>query len=239
MQGMSGIMSFTGDKGSTHPTKCGPPITDIAAGVLAALGVVSALFRKIRTGKGDHVETSLLETGVMFTYLQTALALATGVDPQPMGTGFPTYTPYEAFEAVDGWIAFGTTAGNENWLKLLEILELTDIADDPRFATTPDRVANRDALGALLTERLRTRPREYWVEKLNQAGMPCGPVLKISEMVQHPQIVEREIIAYYPHAELGSAKAIACPIKFRKADTPIKKSAPLLGHKGIVSGAGL
>ena len=235
MQGMSGIMSFTGDKGSTHPTKCGPPITDIAAGVLAALGVVAALLRKVRTGNGDHVETTLLETGVMFTYLQTALALASGVDPKPMGTGYPTYTPYEAFEAADGWIAFGTTAGRESWLKLLDILDLTDIADDPRFATTADRVANRDALGALLTERLRTEPRDHWVERLNAAGMPCGPVLTISEMLQHPQVVARGAIADYPHADLGSAKAIACPIRFQDAEAPIKKSAPLLGQKGVVS----
>ena len=93
MQGLSGIMSFTGDKDSSHPTKCGPPITDIAAGVLAALGIVSALFRKFRTGKGDHVETTLLETGVMFTYLQTALTMANGINPKPMGTGYPTYNP--------------------------------------------------------------------------------------------------------------------------------------------------
>jgi len=234
MQSMSGIMSFTGDKGSTHPTKCGPPITDIAAGVLGAFGVVSALVRKLRTGKGDHVEASLLETGVMFTYLQTALTLATGTDPKPMGTGYPTYTPYEAFEAADGWIAFGTTAGNESWLKLLEILNLTGIADDPRFSTTQSRVENRDALGAFLTERLRTKSREYWVDKLNDAGMPCGPVLNISEMMQHPQVVAREMIADYPHAELGLAKAIACPLKFNEADTPIRKSAPLLGQKGVV-----
>ena len=111
MQGLSGIMSFTGDKDSSHPTKCGPPITDIAAGVLAALGIVSALFRKFRTGKGDHVETTLLETGVMFTYLQTALTMANGINPKPMGTGYPTYTPYEAFEAEDGWIALRHDGG--------------------------------------------------------------------------------------------------------------------------------
>ena len=238
MQGLSGIMSFTGDKDSSHPTKCGPPITDIAAGVLAALGIVSALFRKFRTGKGDHVETTLLETGVMFTYLQTALTMANGINPKPMGTGYPTYTPYEAFEAEDGWIAFGTTAGNESWLKLLEILELTEIADDPRFAATAERVENRDALGELLTGRLRTRRRDYWVEKLSEAGMPCGPVLKISEMIEHPQIVACEIIADYPHAERGTAKAIACPIKFHEADVPVRKSAPLLGQKGIVSVTG-
>ena len=233
MQGLSGILSFTGDKGAEHPTKCGPPITDIAAGVLAALGVVSALLRKARTGKGDHVETTLLETGVMFTYLQTALTLASGVDPKPMGTGYPTYTPYEAFEAEDGWIAFGTTAGNESWLRLLEILDLSEIADDPRFATTAARVENREALGELLTARLRTRERDFWVERLTEAGMPCGPVLKVSEMMQHPQVVAREIIADFPHAELGSAKAIACPVRFSEADPPPRKSAPPLGRKGV------
>ncbi len=232
MQAMSGILSFTGDEHSDHPVKCGPPVTDIAAGVLGALGVVSALYRKARTGKGDLVETSLLETGVMFTYMQTAMALASQVDPRPMGTGYPNYTPYEAFQAADGWIAFGTTAGSKGWRKLLETLDLLDIEDDARFATVTKRVRNREVLYALLTKRLIEQPRGHWVERFADAGIPCGPVLTVSEMLTHPQVLAREMIADFPHAELGTAKAIACPIKFKHADTPIPKGAPPLGQCG-------
>ncbi len=234
MQGISGLMSFTGDKGATHPTKCGAPITDIAAGVVSALGVVAALVRKLRTGKGDLVEASLLETGVMFTYLQSALVLAGADDPKPLGTGYPTYTPYEAFETADGWIAFGTTAGTESWHSLLQILDLTEIADDPRFATTQSRVAHRDALRELITRQLRRKPREHWVEALSAAGMPCGPVLRISEMMGHPQIVAREVFEDYPHPDVGTFKAITCPIRFMEADRPVKKGAPRLGETGVV-----
>lgn len=239
MQGMSGLMSFTGDAGASHPTKCGAPITDIATGVLAALGVVAALMRRMHSGNGDLVEASLLETGVMFTYLQSALVLAGADDPKPLGTGYPTYTPYEAYEAADGWIAFGTTAGEASWRALLEILELTEITDDPRFVSTQTRVEHREALRALITARLIQKPREHWVEALSAAGLPCGPVMKISEMMQHPQIVARNVFDDYPHPEVGTFKAIRSPIRFAEADHPQKKGAPQLGEKGIVSQSGV
>ncbi len=235
MQGMSGLMSFTGDRGARHPTKCGAPITDIATGVVAAMGILAALLRKQRTGKGDLVEASLLETGIMFTYLQSALVLAGAEDPVPLGTGYPTFTPYEAYEAEDGWVAFGITAAPDSWLKLLDILGLSEIADDPRFASTQDRVANRDALGALITEKFKKKPRSHWVEALSAAGMPCGPVLTVSEMMVHPQVLARGVFADYPHGELGTAKAMACPLRFAQAAKPAKKSAPLLGQKGITA----
>ena len=235
MQGMSGLMSFTGDAGATHPTKCGAPITDIATGVVAAMGVLAALMRKTRTGKGDLVEASLLETGVIFTYLQSALVLAGADDPKPLGTGYPTYTPYEAYEAADGWIAFGTTAGPESWQKLLEILDLTHIADDSRFATTQTRVAHRNALRDLITKQLQRKPRDHWVEALSSAGMPCGPVLKVSEMMAHPQIVAREVFEDYPHPDVGNFKAITCPVRFTEAERPLKKGAPHLGERGILA----
>lgn len=236
MQGMSGLMSFTGDVGATHPTKCGAPITDIATGVVAAMGVVAALVRKVRTGKGDFVEASLLETGIMFTYLQSALVLAGADDPKPLGTGYPTYTPYEAYEAADGWVAFGTTAGPKSWQTLLEILDLTDIADDPRFATTQTRVEHREALRELITQQLRRKPRQHWVDALSAEGMPCGPVLKVSEMMEHPQIIARDVFEEYPHPELGVFKAISCPVRFAEAERPVKKGAPRLGEQGLVSG---
>lgn len=235
MQGMSGLMSFTGDEGAIHPTKCGAPITDIATGVVAAMGVLAALVRKMRTGKGDQVEASLLETGVMFTYLQSALVLAGANDPKPLGTGYPTYTPYEAYEAADGWVAFGTTAGPDSWRSLLEILDLTHIADDPRFATTQTRVAHRKALRDLITEQLQRKPRAHWVEALSAAGMPCGPVLKVSEMMEHPQIVARAVFEDYPHPDLGTFKAITCPVRFTEAERPLKKGAPRLGEQGIIT----
>lgn len=224
-QAMSGLMSFTGIEGDERPVKCGPPVTDIMAGVLAAMGVLAALNRRARTGQGDHVETSLLEAGVMLTYLQSALTLASDVTPTPMGTAHPLYSPYECYRCADGWIALGT-ANEANWQRLLEALGAPEIADDPRFATTPLRVTNRHALTAALTERFGTDSRDAWVAKLAAAGVPCGPVLTIPEMVEHPQVLARDMIVEADHAELGRARTVGFPIKFACSDTPDLKPAP-------------
>ncbi|GAB5466997.1 MAG: CoA transferase [Rhodospirillales bacterium] len=230
-QALSGIMTFTGPAGSRVPTKCGPPITDIMAGVLGALGVVAALLRQGRGGGGDHVETSLLEAGVMFTYLQSALALASDVDASPMGSAHPLYAPYECYEASDGWIALGT-ANDTSWKRCLAVLDLPELAVDPRFATTQARVGNRADLFARLQEALNQGRRDDWIERLTTAGVPCGPVLTVKEMLVHPQVVARGMVEEAQHAELGTAPCIGFPISFAEAEQPPLAPAPLLDAKG-------
>ena len=227
-QAMSGLMSFTGPEGEEEPIKCGPPVTDIMTGILAATGVLAALQRRARTGKGDHVETSLLDAGVMLTTLQSALALASSTVPAPMGTAHPLYAPYQCYQTADGWIALGT-ANEPNWQRLLGALDAEALAHDTKFATTQARVKNRHDLTAALTARMRNQKRDDLVEKLTTAGVPCGPVLTVQEMLEHPQVRARALVLDAPHSELGNAKTIGFPLKFARAALPELLPAPLLG----------
>src|ERR1700722_9667903 len=153
-QAMSGIMSFTGEKPDGPPVKCGPPLSDITAGILAALGILAAYTHRLKTGRGQWVETSLFEAALVQTYWQSAIALATGVAPRAMGSAHPLSAPYQAFQAADGWIVVGG-ANQRNWLRLLEALEADDLANDPRFLTGSERMAHVAGLESELAKRFR------------------------------------------------------------------------------------
>ncbi|MGI9503024.1 MAG: CaiB/BaiF CoA transferase family protein, partial [Geminicoccaceae bacterium] len=131
-QAMSGLMSITGEGPGRAPVKCGAPVTDITCGILAAMGILAAYSHRLKTGRGQMVDTSLLEAGIVQTYWQSAIALATGEAPGPMGSAHPLNAPYQAFEAADGWIVIGGS-NQRNWLRTLEALDAEHLADDPRF----------------------------------------------------------------------------------------------------------
>ena len=139
LQAMGGLMSVTGEGPGRPPMKCGPPVTDITAGILAAMGVLAAYARKQRIGLGQAVETSLFEAGIVQTYWQSAIAMATGVPPGPMGSAHPLNAPYEAFQTRDGWITVWA-ANQTNWLRLTEAIGVPGLAEDPRFAQNRDRM---------------------------------------------------------------------------------------------------
>jgi crotonobetainyl-CoA:carnitine CoA-transferase CaiB-like acyl-CoA transferase len=153
-QAMSGIMSITGTGPGEPPVKCGPPLTDITAGLLAAMGILAALHHRTRTGEGQFVDTSLLEAGVMQTYWQSAMTLATGEAPGPLGSAHPLNAPYQAFETADGWIVVGG-ANQRAWQRLVEALGAPELAEDPRFRENRDRMSNLDALVAALQPHFR------------------------------------------------------------------------------------
>jgi crotonobetainyl-CoA:carnitine CoA-transferase CaiB-like acyl-CoA transferase len=152
-QGMSGLMSITGEGPDHPPMKIGAPVTDITAGILACVAVLAALQSRASTGMGQLVDTSLFEAGILFTYWQSAICFATGQAPGPMGTAHPLNAPYQAFPASDGWITVGA-ANQANWLRLLEALEAPQLASDPRFATNADRMRNLPTLQETLTPLL-------------------------------------------------------------------------------------
>ena len=230
-QAMSGLMSVTGADGDGTPVKCGPPLTDIAAGLLAAIGILAALERRHRAGRGEVLDTSLFEAGIMMTYWQSAVAFASGSTPQAMGTAHPLYAPYQAFATEDGWITLGT-ATERAWRRLLNLLDVTELADDPRFADGAARLANRHALAALLGKRFATRPSAYWLAALAGAGIPAGPLLTVNQMHELPQTLARDMVLQVPNGAAGPAQAIGCPIKWQDAATPPKKGAPRLGADG-------
>src|SRR5262249_43182785 len=144
-QAMSGIMSFTGEGPDGPPVKCGAPLSDITAGILAAMGILAAYAHRLKTGEGQWVETSLYEAALVQTYWQSAIALATGVAPRAMGSAHPLSAPYQAFEASDGWIVVGG-ANQKNWLRTLDALGAPELASDPRFLSGADRMAHLSEL---------------------------------------------------------------------------------------------
>ena len=228
-QGLSGIMSVTGEDAGRPPVKAGPPITDISAGILAAMAVLAAYIHRLKTGEGQRVDTSLLEAGVTTTYWQSAICLATGDSPGAIGTAHPLSAPYQAFPTRDGWINVGA-ANQANWRRLVEVLETPELAEDGRFLDNAARMKNLPALISLLSARLRTRTTADWMARLEAAGVPAGPVLSIGEMLKDPQVLARAMVVDVQHSRLGKMKTLGTPVKFSATPGSVNRGAPLLGE---------
>src|SRR6202521_1005079 len=228
-QAMSGLMSITGEGPGCPPVKLGAPVTDITAGILSCVGILAALHSRASSGQGQMVDTSLFEAGIIHTYWQSAIAFATGQAPGPMGTGHPLNAPYQAFPTADGWITVGA-ANQGNWLRLLEALEAPELGYDPRFANNAERMRNLPALQEALTPLFRCRSSAEWLHRLEDAGVPAGPVLDVNQMHADPQTLAREMIVETTHPKAGQVRAIGLPIKF--SDTPggLRRAAPVLGQ---------
>jgi crotonobetainyl-CoA:carnitine CoA-transferase CaiB-like acyl-CoA transferase len=228
-QGMSGLMSITGEGPGCPPVKLGAPVTDITAGILGCVGILAALHARASTGKGQMVDTSLFEAGIIHTYWQSAICFATGQAPGPMGTAHPLNAPYQAFAVADGWITVGA-ANQKNWQRLLDVLEAPQLGDDPRFASNADRMRNLPALQAELTAFFKTRASAEWLRRLEEAGVPAGPVLDVRQMQADPQALAREMIVKTAHPVAGQVSAIGLPIKFSETPGRVSRAAPVLGQ---------
>ncbi len=230
-QGMSGLMSITGEGPGRPPVKVGAPVSDITAGILGAMGVAAAYAHKLRTGEGQIVETSLFEAAITHTYWQSAIAFATGVAPGPMGSAHPLNAPYQAFETADGWINVGA-ANQGNWERLCQVLEADDLTGDARFATNPMRMANLGALTEALSAVFATRTTKDWIARLEAGGMPAGPVLDIAQMHADPQTRARDMVVRTDHPVAGSVEALGLPVKFSATPGGATRPAPMLGQHG-------
>jgi crotonobetainyl-CoA:carnitine CoA-transferase CaiB-like acyl-CoA transferase len=228
-QGMSGIMSITGEAPGRPPIKVGAPVTDITAGILAATGILGAVVSRYETGEGQHVDSSLYEAGIMHTFWQTAIYHASGEIPQPMGSAHPLSAPYQAFPTKDTSLVVGA-ANQGTWLKFVEAIDSPELADDPRFETGNTRMTNLAALESTLTEILSHRTTAEWLEKLEAAGVPAGPVYDIKEMSEDPHTIARGMIKKVPAATGGEHSVIAHPVKYSAAPTSIRRGAPLMGE---------
>jgi crotonobetainyl-CoA:carnitine CoA-transferase CaiB-like acyl-CoA transferase len=228
-QAMSGIMSFTGENPDGPPVKCGAPLSDITAGILAAMGILAAYAHRLKTGEGQWVETSLFEAALVQTYWQSAIALATGVAPRAMGSAHPLNAPYQAFQASDGWIVVGG-ANQRNWLRTLEALEAPELAEDPRFKSGAERMAHLKELEAELAPRFRAKPAQHWLAALEQKGVPCGPVYDMLQALADPQTVAREMVVTVEHSTLGPVKTLGLPVKFSATPGKVATGAPLYGE---------
>jgi crotonobetainyl-CoA:carnitine CoA-transferase CaiB-like acyl-CoA transferase len=228
-QGMSGLMSITGEAPGRPPIKVGAPVTDITAGILAALGVTAAYVRRLKTGEGGLVDTSLLEAGVTHSYWQSAICFATGEAASALGSSHPLLAPYQAFPTADGWINVGA-ANQTNWLRLLDVIEAAELADDPDFRSNEDRMAHLDRLVDTLAPIFKSRPSADWLACMEAAGIPAGPVLDIAQMQSDPQVRARNMVLEVDHPQGGTTKAIGPPIKLSNLGPPSGRGAPRFGQ---------
>ena len=228
-QGMSGLMSITGEAPGRPPIKCGAPMADITAGILGAMGVLAAYIQRAKTGQGQRVDTSLFEAGIVHTYWQSAIAMASGTAPGPMGSAHPLNAPYEAFKTTDGWITLGA-ANQANWLKLLDLITAPELGEDPRFTNNHGRITHRIELAKALAPIIRTRTSADWLSRLEAAGVPAGPVLDVAEMHRDPQTLARGMVIKAPHTKLGPVKTLGAPVKFSATPGGVTRGAPLLGE---------
>ena len=228
-QGMSGLMSITGESKDKPPMKVGAPITDITAGLLASSGILAALIHREKTGEGQKVDTSLFEAGIVHTYWQSAIAGATGQSPGPLGSAHPLTAPYQAFKTKDKWITVG--ASNQNtWLMLLKAINRQDLQENEMFSSNLSRKKNTSQLVDILNTELLKKTSDEWLKIFDNNGLPCGPINSITEMFEDPQTIHREMIIEVENKKAGKSKAIGMPIKFSKSKTEKSKGAPNLGE---------
>lgn len=227
-QGFSGIMSVTGEPGRP-PVKTGNSIADINAGILAVVGITAAYAHKLRTGRGQIVDTSLMEAALQQTYWHAAIYFATGESVPPTGSAHLLTAPYQAFQASDGWLNIGG-ANQANWERITEVLGHPEWREDPRFADNSARMKNLQALTSLMGEVLVTRSKAEWIEAFDAAGVPVGPVHSVGEALSHPQTIARGMVVELDHPQAGPMKALGCPVHFSETPTSIRRHAPMLGE---------
>ena len=227
-QGFAGLMSITGEPGRP-PVKTGNPVSDINAGILATVGILAAYAHRVKTGRGQIVDTSLMEAALQQTYWHAASYFATGESPGPLGSAHILTAPYQAFTASDGWLNIGG-ANQANWERIADVLGHPEWRDDPRFATNTARMQNLPALVGAMNAVLAQKTRAEWLALLDAAGVPAGPVNSLGEALTHPQTQARGMVVELVHPQAGPTKALGCPIHLSATPARIDRPAPLLGE---------
>lgn len=238
VQGMSGLMSITGERDGA-PVKVGIPITDICASMFAFGAINMALFNRERTGKGEYIDVSMLDSTVSWMTFQAGRYLATGDIPQRMGSEHPLVAPYRAYQCKDGeYINIG--AGNDRiYTNLCKAIGREDMISDTRFVKNPDRVSNREELDQLIQNELMKKTRDEWLQVLEKIGVPCGPIYNMKDVFKDPHVLARKMMVEIEHPEVGSFKTFGKAIKFKTDDEREKHVyPPRLGeHNEEVLGA--
>jgi formyl-CoA transferase/CoA:oxalate CoA-transferase len=227
MQAAGGLISMTGEPESTG-ARVGSSLIDMGTGLWAAIGILSALVERERTGEGAVVDTSLYETALGYVGYHLVGYLADGTVPKPEGTVFPMVAPYQVLPTRDGELM--VAGGNDRlFVSLCRVLEVPELADDPRFRTNPDRVANRENLVALLSERLRERDTADWQERLRRGGVPAAPVADIADVAKAEQTQALGILQPVAHAAIPDLRLPALPLSFDGERTEHRLPPPLVG----------
>jgi crotonobetainyl-CoA:carnitine CoA-transferase CaiB-like acyl-CoA transferase len=227
-QAMGGLMSITGES-SGGPVKVGVAIADICGGMFGAIGILAAMNARERTGRGQMVDISMLDGQVSWLTYQAGSYFATGTNPARLGSAHPTIAPYQAFKAKDSYFIVGV--GNDRlWAKFCDVLKLQELVKDGRFATNPERVRNRDELASLLGHVFSKEPAQHWLQLIEKAGVPCGPIYSIAEVFSDPQVLHRQMVREINHPKVGKIKVAGLPIKLSETPGKIRLHPPLLGE---------
>ena len=227
-QGMSGIISVTGDEDGP-PAKAGLPVSDLAAGLFGAYGILCALEHRERTGQGQFVDTSLLEAALALTVWEATEYWVTGRAPKPLGSAHRLAAPYQALRASDGWFTVG--ANNDKLFEAFcRAIERPDLAADARFRGIRDRMRHRDALIAETERTTAKETRAHWLARLDHAGVPAGPINTYPEALADPHALARDMVVDLDHPGAGPIKALGVPVKLSDTPGAVDRAAPLLGQ---------
>jgi formyl-CoA transferase len=237
-QGVSGVMSVTGEPGRP-PVKAGIPVTDLGAGLFALAGILAALHYRQRTGRGQHIDTSLGDAGLALSVWEATEVFSGRGIPGPLGSAHRMSAPYQAVRCADGYVTLGA-ANQRSFEKLAHVLGHAEWVADPRFASDGARVAHRDALASAIEQVTATAPRAAWLARFDEAGIPCGPILDYAEAFDAPQARAREMSVEVDHPVLGRLRTIGTPLKLSETPLDPARRAPLLGEhtREVLASAG-
>jgi len=232
IQGLGGLMSITGERDGLPgggPQKAGVAVTDIITGMYASVAILAALQERHRSGLGQHLDIALLDCHVALLANQNSNYFTSGVAPTRAGNAHQNVVPYQVFAASDGHLIVAT--GNESQYRAYcQAIGAPGLGDDPRFATNRQRVINREALIALLSDIMKQGRRDDWIARLEAAGVPCGPINDIAQAFAHPQAQARRLRRDLPHPQGGTAAVTASPLRFSASPVVYRRAPPLLGQ---------
>jgi formyl-CoA transferase len=210
--------------------KVGVAIVDITAGLFACSAILAALRHREKTGVGQYVDISLLDSVVSWLANVGSNYLVSGQLPRRYGNGHPNIVPYEPFKTKDGTYIALAVGNDQQWQKFCRLSGLNGVSEDPRFATNPERVRNREALIPLVAEKMLDRTGEEWLRELDHLKIPCGPINTFDKVFSDPHVLSRRMVADVPHPTAGTVKMVASPMKLSETPCDINKHPPLLGE---------
>ena len=231
LQGEGGLMSITGPADGA-PSRLGVAVADIVTGMFAANGIVLALYTRQTTNRGQHVDVGMLDSIAALLTYQAGIAFATGRSPERMGNRHPSIAPYDTFAAKDGTIVLAV-GNDEQWQRFCRVAGLFEAAGDARFTTNESRVRHCGALTAIVAGVMQHRTRAEWTTALVPAGVPCGPVRAVDEVLADPQLAAREMVQHVDHATAGSIPLLGFPIKLSATPGAIRRAPPTLGQDTV------
>ncbi len=231
LQGEGGLMSFTGPTNGP-PYRLGVAVADIVTGMFAANGIALALYSRQTTGHGQLVDVAMLDSVAALLTYQAGIVFATGQPPGRMGNRHPSIAPYDTYEAKDGQVVLAI-GNDEQWRRFCRVAGLETHAGDVRFSTNESRVRHCEELTAIVSGALRTRTRAEWTTALVGAGVPCGSVRAVDEVLTDPQIVAREMVQQAAHSSAGPVSLLGLPVKLSATPGRIRSAPPTLGQHTI------